>query len=342
MQPVTVGLDIAKNVFQVHAVNAAGEVVIRKRLARGQMLEFFRKLPPCLVGIEACGTAHYWSRELQALGHDVRLMPAHYVKPYIKRGKNDAADAEGICEAVTRPTMRFVAVKTPAIQALGLIHKIRLQCVGQRTAMLNAMRAGFAEFGIIATQGLRGANEILRIAAALDERVPAMLHQVYKTMAQAIRGVEARIAELDVYIAAAATVDDTCKRLSTIPGIGPVTASTIMAIAGDASRFAKGRDFAAWLGLTPLQKSTGGRTRLGRITKAGDQTLRTLFVLGALAVIKRARINPAKASPWLMGLLNRRPALVAAVALANKTARIAWAILTRGGVYRAPAAALSA
>jgi len=342
MQPTTIGVDIAKNVFQVHAVDAEGLVVIRKRLSRNQMFDFFKNLSPCLIGMEACGTAHYWARELQALGHEVRLMAAHYVKPYIKRNKNDAADAEGICEAVTRPTMRFVPVKNPNIQALGLIHKLRLQCVGQRTAMLNAMRAGFAEFGIVATQGLRGANEIMRIGAGGDERVPKMLREIYKTMARAIRAVEARIAELDLNIAAAAAVDDTCKRLATIPGIGPVTASTIMAIAGDVSRFTKARDFAAWLGLTPLQKSTGGRTRLGRITKAGDQTLRTLFVLGAFTVIRRARISPAKASPWLLGVLKRRPPLVAAVALANKTARVAWAIMARGGVYRKPVPAVAA
>jgi transposase len=339
MQVTTVGLDIAKLVFQVHGVDAEGHVVIRRRLSRGQVRRFFEELSPCLVGIEACGTAHYWARELRALGHDVRLMPAHYVKPYVKRQKNDAADAEAICEAVTRPSMRFVPVKTPQAQALALIHRIRTQFVGQRTAMLNALRAGFAEFGIIAAQGLRGATELLKIAAAGDERIPMSLRGIYTMMADAIRTVEARLEGLDRQIAAAAKGDDTCKRLSTIPGIGPVTSSTIVALAGDVSRFSSGRDFAAWIGLTPRQNSTGGKSKLGRITKAGDQTLRTLFVLGAFAIIKRARINPAKASPWLLSLMGRRPAMVAAVALANKTARIAWAILTRGGSYRTPAIA---
>ena len=339
MQVTTIGLDIAKLVFQVHGVDTAGKVVIRTRLSRGQVRRFFEQLAPCLIGIEACATAHYRARELRAFGHEVRLMPAHYVKPYVKRSKNDAADAEAICEAVTRPTMRFVPVKTPEAQALALIHRIRTQLVGQRTAMLNALRAGLAEFGVITAQGLRGATEILRIAAAGDERIPAFIRGVYTMMADAIRTVEFRLGDLDRQIAASAKGDDTCKRLSTIPGVGPVTSSTIVALAGDVSRFASGRDFAAWIGLTPRQNSTGGKTRLGRITKAGDQTLRTLFVLGAFAIIKRARINPAKASPWLVALLSRRPALVSAVALANKMARIVWALLTRGGSYRAPAIA---
>lgn len=339
MQVTTIGLDIAKLVFQVHGVDEAGKVAVRTRLSRAQMRRYFEELPPCLVGIEACATAHYWARELKALGHDARLMPAHYVKPYVKRQKNDASDAEAICEAVTRPTMRFVPVKTPEAQALALIHRIRAQFVGQRTSMLNALRAGLAEFGIVTSQGLRGANEILRIGLAGDERVPEFVRGVYTMMAECVRSVEARIAALDRQIATSARVDDTCKRLSTIPGIGPVTSSTIVALAGDVSRFTSGRDFAAWIGLTPRQNSSGGKTRLGRITKAGDQTLRTLLVLGAFTVIKRARIDPAKASPWLLSIMSRRPALVAAVALANKTARIVWAILTRGGSYRAHAIA---
>lgn len=340
MQVTTIGLDIAKLVFQVHGVDANGEVVIRWRLSRSQVRRFFEELQPCLVGIEACATAHYWARELQALGHNVRLMPAHYVKPYVKRQKNDAADAAAICEAVTRPTMRFVPVKTPAAQALALIHRVRGQLIGQRTAMLNALRSGLAEFGIVASQGLAGARQILKIAEqADDERVPVMVRGVYGMLAAAICAVETRIAELDLRITAAAARDDTCKRLGTIPGVGPVTASTIVALAGDVSRFPTGRDFAAWIGVTPRQNSTGGKARLGRITKAGDQTLRTLFVLGAFAVIKRARIAPAKASPWLLALMSRKPTLVVAVALANKMARIVWAILTRGGTYRAPAIA---
>lgn len=339
MQVKTIGLDIAKMVFQVHGIDAEGGVAIRKRLPRSQVRRFFEDLPPCLIGIEACATAHYWARELSAFGHDVRLMPAHYVKPYVKRSKNDAADAEAICEAVERPNMRFVPIKAPETQALVLMHRMRTQLVGQRTAMLNGLRAGLAEFGIIATSGLGGANEVLRIAAAGDDRMPNVIHNTYAMIADAVRSVELRLADLDREIAANVKVDDACRRLSTIPGIGPVTSSTIVALAGDVSRFSSGRDFAAWLGLTPRQNSSGGKARLGRITKAGDQTLRTLLVLGAFTIIRRARVEPAKASPWLLAILSRRPPLVAAVAWANKIARIIWAILTRGGTYRMPAPA---
>jgi transposase len=337
MHATTIGLDIAKLVFQVHGIDDNGAVVIRKRLTRGQVKRFFEELPRCLIGIEACATAHYWARELCALGHDVRLMPAHYVKPYVKRSKNDAADAEAICEAVTRPTMRFVPVKPPEAQALALMHRLRTQLVGQRTAMLNALRAGLAEFGLISSQGLGGATEILRFAAEGHEKVPPMIRGAYAMMAEAIRDMEGRLVCLDRQIAASSAMDQTCKRLCTIPGVGPVTSSTIVALAGDVSRFPSGRDFAAWVGLTPRQNSSGGKARLGRITKAGDQTLRTLFVLGAFSVIKRARLEPAKASPWLLDLMARRPPLVAAVALANKIARIVWVILARGGTYRAAA-----
>ncbi|MEJ0024936.1 MAG: IS110 family transposase [Rhizomicrobium sp.] len=336
MQVSTIGLDIAKSVFQVHGVDGAGAVVVRQRLARSRVLAFFERLPPCLIGIEACGTAHHWARQLTALGHEVRLMPAHYVKPYVKRQKNDAADAEAICEAVTRPTMRFVPIKTPQAQALALVHRVRTQLVGQRTAMLNALRAGLAEFGIVSAQGQRGANEILKIAQAGDARIPELARDVYAMMAAAIRAVEARLVGLDRKIAADTETNEACKRLRTIPGVGPITASTVTALAGDVSRFASGRDFAAWVGLTPKQDSSGGKTRLGRITKAGDRTLRTLFVMGAFAMIRRARTDPEKASPWLLSLLGRRPALVAAVALANKMARIVWAILVKGGTYRRP------
>jgi len=335
----TIGLDIAKMVFQVHGIDKDGAIVVRKRLPRGQVIRFFKDLPPCLIGIEACATAHYWARELSAFGHDVRLMPAHYVKPYVKRSKNDAADAEAICEAVARPNMRFVPVKAPETQALVLMHRMRTQLVGQRTAMLNGLRAGLAEFGIITTTGQGGANEVLRLAATGDERMPEIIRNTYAMVAGTIRSVELRLADLDREIAANVKVDDACRRLSTIPGIGPVTSSTIVALAGDVSRFSSGRDFAAWLGLTPRQNSSGGKARLGRITKAGDQTLRTLLVLGAFTIIRRARIDPAKASPWLLAILSRRPPLVAAVAWANKIARIIWAILTRGGTYRAPAPA---
>ena len=339
MSVTTVGLDIAKLVFQVHGIDASGNIVVRKRISRGQVIEFFSELPPCLIGIEACATAHYWARRLKALGHEVRLMPAHYVKPYVKRSKNDAADAEAICEAVTRPTMRFVPPKSEEAQALALMHRLRSQFVAQRTAMLNALRAGLAEFGIIAAQGLAGATAILKVAKEDDHRLPEMIHAPYKLLADAVLAVEQRIKVLDQQIAANSKFDDTSKRLCTIPGIGPVTSTTIVALVGDASRFTTGRDFAAWIGLVPRQNSSGNKLRLGRITKAGDQTLRTLLVLGAFSVIKRARVNPASASPWLLALLTRRPPLVVAVALANKMARTVWAILTRGGSFRVPVTA---
>jgi transposase len=339
MQVSTIGLDIAKYVFQVHGIDGDGKIVIRKKLPRGRVIEFFTGLTPCLIGIEACATAHYWARQLKALGHDVRLMPAHYVKPYVKRAKNDAADAEAICEAVTRPTMRFVPPKTEVAQAIALMHRLRTQFVAQRTAMLNALRAGLAEFGIIAAQGLKGATEILTLASNGDQRVPEIIHATYRMLVKAVRAVEVRIKMLDRQIAANSKFDDTCKRLSTIPGIGPVASTTIVALVGDASRFDSSRDFAAWVGLVPRQNSSGGKQRLGRITKAGDQTLRTLFVLGAFAIMKQAQIQPAKASAWLSALMARRPPLVAAVALANKIARIVWAVLTRGGRYNAQHAA---
>jgi transposase len=333
MQVTTIGLDIAKLVFQVHGVDAEGKVVVRKRISRGQVLAFFSELPSCLIGIEACGTAHYWARQLKLLGHEVRLMPAHYVKPYVKRAKNDAADAEAICEAVTRPTMRFVPPKSEEAQSIVLMHRLRSQFVGQRTALLNALRSGFAEFGIIAAQGLKGSTEILTLARNGDQRLPEIIRASYVMLAESIAAIEERIKAFDRQIMANTKFDDTCKRLSTIPGIGPVASTTVVALVGDASRFDTGRDFSAWVGLVPRQHSSGGKQRLGRITKTGDQTLRTLFVLGAFAIMKQAQINPAKASPWLAALMARRPPLVAAVALANKIARIVWAVLTRGGSY---------
>ena len=332
MQVTTIGLDIAKLVFQVHGIDAGGKAVLRKRIVRGQVIAFFSSLSPCLIGIEACATAHYWARQLKALGHEVRLMPAHYVKAYVKRAKNDAADAEAICEAVTRPTMRFVPPKSEEAQAIVLMHRLRSQFVAQRTALLNALRAGFAEFGIIAAQGLKGATEILTLAKTSDQRLPEVIRVTYRMLADAIAAVEERIKTFERQIAANTKFDDTCKRLSTIPGIGPVASTTIVALVGDASRFDTGRDFAAWVGLVPRQNSSGGKQRLGRITKAGDQTLRTLFVLGAFTIMKQAQINPSRASPWLIALMARRPPLVAAVALANKIARIVWAVLTRGAV----------
>jgi transposase len=338
MLPTTIGLDIAKNVFQVHGVDAEGRVVMRKRLRRVEVRAFFRKQAPCLVGIEACATCFFWARELIALGHEVKLMPAQYVKPYVKRSKTDAADAEAICEAVTRPTMRFVPIKTPGTQALGLLHRMRAQLIGQRVALVGSLRSGLAEFGITAADGKEGEKVLLEIAAT-GRRVPEALRAAYLGVASLAKAAKLEVAELDLKIADLTKSDDTCARLQTIPGIGPVTASMIVAFGGDLSRFKSGRHFAAWIGLTPRQKSSGGAVRLGRISKAGDKMLRSLLVIGAFTVIKQTKAHPERHLPWLRALLERRPALVATVALANKTARIAWALVVRGGTYQASHAA---
>jgi transposase len=335
----TIGLDLAKRVFHVHGVEPSGQVVVRRKLTRGQVLPFFRKLPPCLVGIEACATAHYWARELVALGHTVRLMPPAYVKAYVKRSKTDAADAAAICEAVTRPSMRFVAVKSPAQQSQLMVHRARELLLGQRTSLVNALRAHLAEFGIVAAQGLVGLNELLAIVAeAGDRRLPGLAREVLAGLAAQIRHCEAAIARLDRQLAAQHKASAAARRLDTIPGVGAIGAGAIVATVGAAAQFKSGREFAAWIGLVPRQNSSGGKERLGAISKQGDRYLRRLLISGAMAVLRQARTRPDK-HPWLMRLLARRPAKVAAVALANKMARIAWALLAHGGTYRAPALA---
>jgi transposase len=334
MPVATIGLDISKSVFQVHGVDALGETVTRERLTRRKMISFFKQLDPCLVGIEACGMAHHWARELTRFGHQVKLIPVQYVKPYVKRSKTDAADAEAICEAVARPNMRFVPIKTRETQAMNLLHVTRSQLVAQRTAMINCLRSGLAEFGIVSSPGMGGAKAVLK-SAATDKRIPKLARIALAAITDAIRKCEAQVAALSKEIAAIAKSDDSCVRLATIPGIGPVTATTMVAVGGDLSRFPSGRHFAAWLGLTPRQHSSGETIRLGRITKAGDKTLRSLLVVGAFGLIRWAKANPKGASPWLLSLLQRRPSRVVAVALANKAARIAWALIVRGGTYHA-------
>jgi transposase len=334
MQVQTIGLDIAKSVFQVHGVDGSGETFVRERLARSKVVKFFKELDPCLIGIEACSSAHYWARELTRLGHHVKLIPAHYVKPYVKRSKTDAADAEAICEAVTRPNMRFVPIKTREIQALSLLHTARSQLVSQRLAMINCVRAGLAEFGLVFAVGMAGTGLLLDRAAANNKGIPEPARTALVAVIEAIRSCEAQLKTLNLKLAEITRRDDTCARLVTIPGIGLITASTIVAVGGDLSRFSSGRQFAAWLGLTPRQYSSGETVRLGRITKAGDKVLRSLLVVGAFSQIRGAKSRPERASPWLLSLLERRPALVAAVAMANKTARIAWALAVRGGTYR--------
>jgi transposase len=333
----TVGLDLAKNVFQVHGIDATGTAVLRKRLRRGQVLAFFARLPRCLIGMEACATAHYWARELRALHHDVRLMPPQYVKAYVKRNKNDAADAEAICEAVRRPSMRFVAVKTAEQQAALLMHRGRELLIRQRTMLANALRGHLAEFGLIAAQGLhKVAGLIAVVRDDKDDRVPAMARQVLRVIAEQIDELETRIAAIEAQIMAWHRTNSVSQRLATIPGIGPVIATAIAATVAEPSMFRGGREFAAWLGLVPRQNSTGGKARLGGISKRGDSYLRRLLVNGAHAVLLRSKAG--KADPWLIALRGRKPRLVVAVALANKTARIAWAIMSKQNTYRRAAA----
>jgi len=340
MQTITtIGLDIAKSVFQVHGVDAAGQVVIRRQLKRRHVLAFFQKVPPCLVGIEACASSHYWSRELKALGHTVRLMPPAYVKPYVKRQKNDAADAEAICEAVTRANMRFVATKTPEQQSCLMLHRTRHLFIRQQTAVINAIRAHLAEFGIVAPVGRRGVEELLGVVAdSLDQRVSEVARMCLAALGAHLRRLKEQILEFDRMIMAWHRSNETSMRLDAIPGVGPMLATALVAAVADPKAFRSGRNFSAWIGLVPRQHSSGGKDRLGSISKQGDRYLRSLFVAGALAVIRYAKIHGTKHRPWLTALLVRRPTKVAAIALANKIARMAWAMMAKGERYKEPAA----
>jgi len=335
-QVCTVGLDIAKNVFQVHGVDESGTVLLRRQVRRRQVLDFFGKLPACLVGIEACATAHHWARELAKLGHEVRLMPARYVKAYLKRNKNDAADAEAICEAVTRPTMRFVPVKTPEQQSLQMLHRSRRLLVQHRTRLINAIRAHLAEFGIVAGVGRNGIAALLElIAEGGDERVPELARDCLGALATQLDLVTRQIREADSRILVWHRSNEVSLRLAAIPGVGPLTASALVAAIPNPKVFRSGRDLSAWIGLVPKQNSTGGKERLGSISKAGDRYLRQLLVIGAMAIIRRARKLGQTRYPWLVPLMQRRAVKVAAVALANKTARIVWAMMVRNEPYRA-------
>jgi len=331
----TVGLDLAKLVFQLHGVDAAGKVVVRRQLRRRELLAYFAKLPPCLVGMEACGSAHYWAREIAGLGHTVKLMPPKYVKAYVKRGKTDAGDAAAICEAVTRPSMTFVPVKSVAGQGLSMLHGARTQLIGQRTQLINALRGHLSELGIIAERGLLGLSELAEIVRnESDPRLPVMARTALLSLLRQIEASSARIAELDDALRQENKASDLGRRLQTIPSIGPVIASALRARVVDPTLFENGRHLSAWIGLVPENDQTGGKARQKGLSKKGDRYLRALLVGGAMALVRQARRRPDR-HPWVAGLLGRMSGKQAAIAIANKTARIAWAIMLNGGSYEA-------
>ena len=331
----TIGVDIAKSVFQIHGVDADGTVVIRKRVGRARVLEFFAELPPCLVGIEACATAHQWARELKKLGHDTRLMPPTYVKAYVKRGKNDAADAAAICEAVTRPSMRFVPIKSVEQQSGLMLHRTRDLLIRQRTQLINALRAHLAELGLVAAKGHEGLqNLVMAVTESSDERLPNHARFACQSIVAQLHSVQTQINGFDKRITQAHRANADSKRLEAIPGFGVILSTAVVATMTDPKVFRTGREFASWIGLVPRQNSTGGKERLGSISKQGDRYLRRLLVLGAISIVGTARTRPDK-YPRVTELLARRPAKVVAVALANKMARIAWAVLAKGETYRA-------
>lgn len=338
----TIGLDLAKQVFQIHGADAEGSPIVNRKLRRAEVLRFFAKQPACLVGLEACGGSHYWAREIAALGHEVRSIPPAYVKPFVKRGKTDAADAEAISEAVIRKTMRIVPVKTAEQQAAAMVLKTRGLLVRQRTQAINALRAHLSELGIIAgVSSAKIAGLIKIVRDETDARLPKAARFALAAVADQIEALMRQIDDLERGIVREAKRDEDMRRLATIPGVGAITAASIKALIPDPGGFKSGRHFAAWLGLTPRSHSSGGKERLGGISKMGNPELRSLLVLGATSVLRHARGN-AKAPKWLSALLARRPFKVVAVALANKTARIIWALLTKGGTYWGREAANSA
>jgi len=333
----TVGLDLAKHVFQAHGATASGAVVFRKKLRRDQVLTFFAGQPRCQVAMEACASAHFWGRAIGELGHEVRLIPPAYVKPFVKRQKNDMADAEAICEAAQRPTMRFVAVKSEAKQAASVIFRARDLLVIQRTQIINALRGHLGEYGLIAPQG---PSHVERLIAQIEDPasgIPGAARSCLARLVKILRGLQSEISELDRDIAARAKADDIARRLMTVPGIGPLIATAIEALAPPPETFRSGRDFAAWVGLTPVQRSTGGKERLGRTSRMGERTLRRLLIIAASGVVRWAKRKGVLPGSWLARMLARKPPMLVIVALANKNARVAWALLAKGGTYRAPA-----
>ena len=332
-----IGFDLAKSVFQVHGVDESGQVKVRRPLRRTEVLGFFTKLPRCVVGMEACASAHYWARELVELGHAVRLLPPTYVKPYVKRGrKNDAVDAEAICEAMQRPNILSVPIKTEEQQAVLLLHRVRSLLMTQRTMLGNALRSHFAEFGLIAPQGESGLGKLIMQALDVaDQSLPPIAREALAMLAGQWRETDAKIAALDREILSCHRANADSRRLASIPGIGPLTASALVASIGDPGRFETGRHFAAWLGLVPRQNSSGGKERLSGITKMGDRYLRSLLVVGATSLLRHRQ---KEQGTWLANLRARKSARQVTIALANKMARTAWALLAKGGLYREPAA----
>jgi transposase len=338
-QVTTIGLDIAKHVFQVHGADAAGHVVFRKRVTRPKLLGFLAAQPPCIVAMEACAGAHYWARQIGKLGHEVRLIPPAYVKPFVKRQKNDAADAEAICEAAQRPSMRFVPVKTEEQQANAIVFRARDLLVRQRTQCVNALRGHLLEFGYVFPQGISHVATLVGLVEDPQSSVPESARIILQLLVDTFTALDGQIAALDAEINRRSKADPTARRLMTIPGVGPIVSTAITALVPAAEGFRAGRDFAAWLGLTPVQRSTGGKQKLGAVSKRGERTIRRLLIIGASAVVRQASRRGAPKGSWLARMLARKPKMLVTVALANKTARIVWALLVKGGVYRAPVAA---
>jgi transposase len=343
MKIMTIGIDLAKNVFQIHGVDERGKAVLKKQIKRGQMLPFFTNIEPCLVGMEACGGAHYWARKLEQLGHRVKLMAPQFVKPYVKTNKNDAADAEAICEAVCRPNMRFVSIKNGEQQALLSVHRARQGFVKARTAQANQIRGLLTEYGIIIPQGIRHITKRLPVILEDGENdLPGVFRRLLQRLGEHLKELDHQVDELDVQIQVWHRENTASRKLAQIPGIGPITASALVASIGDARCFKNGRQLAAWLGLVPRQHSSGGKPTLMGISKRGDAYLRTLLIHGARAVIQMADRKPDYKDSWLGGLVNRRNKNVAATALANKNARIVWALLANDRNYNSDYEALTA
>jgi len=332
-QIIRIGMDTSKSVFQLHGVDSGEKPVLRKQLRREAMISFFKKLPPTVIGIEACGGAHHWARLLASFGHQVKLLPPQYVKPYVKRGKNDAADAEALCEAMSRPTMRFVSVKSAEQQAAQMLAGVRDQLVRRRTQLTNAIRGYAAEFGLVAGKGL-GKIEPLLARIRTDEVLPTLAKELFEAQAREYARLQKELEALDARLMAWHRANALSRRLAQIPGVGPIGATLLAIKVADASAFKSGRDFAAWIGLTPKNHSTAGKNRLGVITRAGDEMLRSVLVAGATALIQPVQRGRRPASPWLVGLLRRKAPKLVAVALANKTARIAWKLMVSGECYR--------